>query len=130
MPSTYIGISEVIRRSRFGAARALNEAANDLKVHSLQITPMEFGPLRASVEVDRANHQHLRAQVSYNTKYAAAQHEGEMTYTRADGTIVHWVARNYTTPGTGSKFLERPLLALVPHLAGYIARGVRSVLGG
>lgn len=50
------------------------------------------------------------ATIEYDSPYAAAQHEGEMTYER-NGKTIEWKATNYTTPGTKKKYLEDPLKA-------------------
>lgn len=50
------------------------------------------------------------ATVEYDSPYAAAQHEGEMTYERG-GKVIEWKAEHYTVPGTKKKYLEDPLKA-------------------
>ena len=120
--------TEIRRRLMHGALEGVNEAAADIFVGALQETPMDTGELRASAERTRATVVDPWAELSWNTVYAAAQHEGEMFYER-DGKVIHWVVRN--RPGGGkTKWLEHEVLAMIPRYERYIARGMRRRLGG
>lgn len=81
-------------RAKAGAARGLRRAAEFVLGESRAIVPIEEGTLARSgaVDVDPVG---LRATVSYDTPYAARQHE-ELTW-RHD-------------PGRQAKYLEQPLL--------------------
>jgi len=69
--------------------------ALEIKEESLEVAPMEFGPLRDSAYADieeRKNGPVVR--VGYTADYAPFVHEMPET-------------NNFTTPGTGPKFLEK-----------------------
>lgn len=57
--------------------------------------------------------------IRYNKEYAAYQHRGH----RRDGTHV---VRNYTTPGTKSKYLEDPAREVFRKKTNYIDRYFRN----
>lgn len=75
------------------AADALNHAANLLRGDSVPLAPKDRGPLRASAQVTLATDDNLTAYVSYDTPYAARQHE-ELDWRHDDGQ---------------AKYLEGPL---------------------
>lgn len=136
-------LSEDVRHKiRAAAADGINEWTNDVAMLSLVEVPK--GPHEHSGEPDdlalaqsirypgndramAANAELLDAAVSYNTVYAAAQHEGQMTYEK-DGEEIYWKVESYTTPGTKDHYLEDPLKAMAPLLEGYVGRHVREVL--
>lgn len=123
---TYLHSDELVRRSKIAAARAVNRAAAEVKVTALQRTPMLEGPLRASMRVEDAEVEHLRARISFNTAYAAAQHEG-VAYQQRGEKIVHWQAEHWTTPGTGPKYLESALHDLLPRYHSYAEYELRRM---
>jgi hypothetical protein len=122
------------------AARAMNVCADDLAARSIDECPMETGTLRGTCQYPSndptgshsATEDDLDAVVSYNTVYAAAQHEGAAlqhrmhpVYPIGDGQfrtntrvikprVIEWVVKRYTTPGTKSHFLSDPLKAMAP----------------
>lgn len=75
------------------AAEALNHAAELLRGDSVPLAPLDRGPLRASAQVTPATSSSLTAHVSYDTPYAARQHE-ELDWHHEDGQ---------------AKYLEGPL---------------------
>ncbi|QIK64150.1 hypothetical protein G7068_13785 [Leucobacter viscericola] len=75
------------------APEALNHAAELLRGDSVPLAPIDRGPLRASVQVTPATAGSLTAYVSYDTPYAARQHE-EMDWRHDEGQ---------------AKYLEGPL---------------------
>lgn len=75
------------------AADALNHAAELLRGDSVPLAPLDRGPLRASAQVTPATTSSLTAYVSYDTPYAARQHE-ELGWRHDDGQ---------------AKYLEGPL---------------------
>lgn len=76
------------------AAAALNHAAELLRGDSVPLAPMDRGDLRGSAQVTPATDSSLTATVSYDTVYAARQHE-ELDWRHDDGQ---------------AKYLEGPLL--------------------
>ena len=82
------------------APQAVYEAGKQLKLdadNETPKTPHKEGALKASGQTELFNGVSvITARVSYNTPYAAKWHEQE--------------ARNWTEPGSGSKYLETPLL--------------------
>lgn len=80
-----------------GAALAVRLAGEDLLAASLPLTPKQEGTLRQSGSVDYGmGAAGPYARVGYGTRYAWAVHEMPNEET------------NWTTPGTGSKYLETP----------------------
>ncbi|WP_336651609.1 MULTISPECIES: hypothetical protein [unclassified Leucobacter] len=75
------------------AAEALNHAAELLRGDSVPLAPIDRGPLRGSAQVTPATEGNLTAYVSYDTPYAARQHE-ELDWRHDDGQ---------------AKYLEGPL---------------------
>ena len=82
---------------------AVGAMANAILQTSKMVTPMKSGRLRYSGQVTGYG---LEREISYNTPYAAYQERGM----RLDGTHV---VRRYTTPGTGSHYLEKTAEAIV-----------------
>lgn len=76
------------------SAEALNHAAELLRGDSVPLAPLDRGPLRASAQVTEATPDNLTAYVSYDTPYAARQHE-ELDWRHDDGQ---------------AKYLEQPLI--------------------
>jgi hypothetical protein len=77
--------------------KALREMAQELKKESDQQIPKKYRELVGTGEIKVKKGE---SSVSYDTVYAAYQHEG------GDGSRV---IKNYTTPGTKKKYLEDPL---------------------
>lgn len=66
----------------------------------------------------------LSVEVSFDTPYAAAQHEGHAVMTRG-GKSYTWRAKRWSEPGTGPKYLEGPLLEMAPRYLRALAENVR-----
>ncbi len=75
------------------APEALNHAAELLRGYSQPLVPMDTGILRATGQVTPATPGNLEAHVSYDTPYAARQHE-ELDWRHDEGQ---------------AKYLEQPL---------------------
>lgn len=75
------------------AAEALNHGAEMLRGDSVPLAPIDRGPLRGSAQVTPATRGNLTAHVSYDTPYAARQHE-ELDWHHDEGQ---------------AKYLEEPL---------------------
>lgn len=97
---------------RAGTARGLGMAAEHVLAKSREVVPIEEATLSRSgtASVDPADEV---AAVSYDTPYAARQHE-ELTW-RHD-------------PGRTAKYLERPLGQTRPDQERLIAQGIRDAL--
>lgn len=76
------------------APEALNHGAELLRGDSQPLAPIDTGILRATGQVTSATESSLIAYVSYDTKYAARQHE-ELGWNHDDGQ---------------AKYLEGPLV--------------------
>lgn len=76
------------------APEALNHGTELLRGDSVPLAPIDRGPLRESAQVTPATSQNLEAHVSYDTPYAARQHE-ELDYHHDEGQ---------------AKYLEEPLV--------------------
>jgi hypothetical protein len=99
---------QVSKATRLAAADGLREASEFLLGESLKVVPREEAILAASgaTDVDPVS---MRATVSFDTPYAARQHE-ELT----------WRHR----PGQTAKYLERPLEQNQQRLQEIIARTI------
>ena len=81
------------------AKKAVYEVSGDLLNESVKLTPIDSGNLRKSGKITETNDRNNRYVLSVSfgdsrVKYAAAVHE---------------INKNYIEPGTGWKYLERPL---------------------
>lgn len=74
----------------------LKELARDILVKSRMVAPFKFGPLRSNSDINRKSLMHW--QVRYHMEYA---------YVQEKGSIKGSPIRNYTTAGTGSKYLSK-----------------------
>lgn len=82
-------------QSRIVLGDALKEGARDILVKAKTKAPFEKGRLRADSEIKRNNA--LSWRISFWSEYARFQEFGGDAKRRV---------RNYTTPGTGKKFLK------------------------
>jgi hypothetical protein len=115
-------------------AEALNKLGDQVAALSLPEVPLEEGTLRGSAVYpsnDDGSHsatpEHLESMVSYNTVYAAAQHEGWALQHRGD-KIILWVVKHHSEPGTKTHFLSDPYKAMVPRMEPFIAASIRKAL--
>lgn len=144
-------IAQIVSRS---AATALNQLADKVAADSLEEVPLLNGELRASAVypgndpegTSAATEEDLEATVSYNTVYAAAQHEGFAEQQRMHPVVfikdvgwrtlvdksyphtVLWVVKKYTEPGTKSHFLGDPFKAMVPRMEPFVSASVAKGL--
>lgn len=87
------------------------EKINQEKV--IPVTPMDTGDLRESLyTVSHITYQGYTLEVGFDTEYAPMVHEWPSTI-------------NWTTPGTGNKYLERPYYSNAYSLPLYIKANVR-----
>jgi hypothetical protein len=100
--------------AKAAAAQGLFLAAQHVKEESSRLVPIEEGTLQrsATVSVDEGE---LVAAVSYDTPYAARQHE-ELTWRHARGRQ--------------AKYLEQPLNGTRAQQTQIIARELKRSLGG
>jgi hypothetical protein len=149
--SRKFSLEEIIKEAKQGAADGINASGDDLAGQAIAETPVEEGTLRASARYpandseSAATPNVLEAQVSFNTPYAAAQHEGQALQHRQfavkpDGHggfftdindikphTVLWVVKNH--PGGGkSHYLSDPLKAMVNRYEQAIARSISERL--
>ena len=89
-------LSSAIRDIEGRNSEGMLEAAKFLQGESMEVVPHDKGVLIGSAfsDVDRNS---LIARVGYTAKYAPFVHEMPATF-------------NYSKPGTGPKFLERPII--------------------
>lgn len=146
---------EVELRVRKAAANAINASGDDLAGRAIEEAPVLTGELRASARFPgndpdaRAYETDLEASVSFNTPYAAAQHEGFAEQHRQYAVVpivksgvvvgfftdktklkphtVQWVVKNH--PGGGkTHYLSDPLKAMVDRYQAVIAASVKKSL--
>lgn len=153
--SEFDKVQQDIRRA---AASAINSFADNVHSHSEPEVPLKFGELKASAlypandPASRCDPENLvaGALVSYNTVYAAAQHEGEATQHRMHPSVpivkggvlvgwftdtskiyeheVEWVVKKHTEVGTKTHYLSGPLMDETPKLERFTALSVAAVL--
>lgn len=134
-------LDEANHRLLRAAGRALAAVGDDLHGRAINRVPLREGTLRGSGEVaflaggqrhlsmrdavEAALHAGdgatLEVEVSFNTPYAAAQHEG------APGPPRSWAGHStltYSQPGTGPKYLEGPLLEEAARYENVLARTI------
>ena len=149
---------DIEERIHEAAARALNQIADGIAADSERETPHDKGELRASAlypgndPASRCEPDDLvsGAMVSYNTVYAAAQHEGwaEQHWIHPRVPIIKggvlvgfytdtskiklkdviWVVKHHTEPGTKTHFLEDPLKAKTPRMELFMAASIDAEL--
>lgn len=84
---------------------------------SKQKVPVERGQLQSSGIITKKSTNVY--QIQYNKKYASYQHRGS----RKDGSRV---VRNYTTSGTGSKYLSIPAGDILSKKTAYFNRYLKT----
>ncbi len=108
---------DLMARVRAAAEIAVDEVADKVLGESINLAPIETGRLRESAKV--TNHRDdvrgYTDQVSFNTPYAARQHE-ELSYQHPNGGQ--------------SKYLESALKSNIPGLEDHIARRVKEAVDG
>lgn len=135
------------------SAQAINQLMDKVAADSLEEVPLEFGELRASAiypgndadGTSTATEDNLEAAASYNTVYAAAQHEGQAIQERNHPVVltkvgwrtllsvdyqhtILWVVKKYTEPGTKAHFLSDPLKAMVPRTEPFVSASIAQAL--
>lgn len=143
---------------RVAAAGALNSFADKVHSDSEPQVPLQFGELKASAlypandPASRCDPDNLTdgAMVSYNTVYAAAQHEGRALQHRMHPVVpivkkgivvgyytdtskiyeheVEWVVTKHSEIGTKDHFLSDPLKDNTPQLERFTALNIAAVL--
>lgn len=89
--------SSISKKLRQAITRGLNKYGEDLQGEVINTTPMDTGELRRSIYLKKATEDNLTIEVG--SRGAIAPYN----------VWVHEIPKtNYTTEGTGHKFLERP----------------------
>lgn len=90
-------MSSIKNKLDVAVARGLNKFGEHLKSKVIDATPMDTGELRRSIYMKEATEGNLTVEVGSSGAIAPYN------------VYVHEIPKlNYTTAGTGSKFLERP----------------------
>lgn len=90
-------MSNVKKKLDIAVARGLNKFGEHLKSKVIDVTPMDTGELRRSIYMKEATEGNLTVEVGSSGAIAPYN------------VYAHEIPKlNYTTAGTGSKFLERP----------------------
>lgn len=113
--SVHVTRNDHIVRARLDGAipEALNKAAEVLRGWSVLLAPLDEGDLRGSAQVTPATSSNPEAWVSYDTVYAARQHE-ELGWFHTEGQ---------------AKYLEEPVTTRADELMKIIAAEVKNRLG-
>ena len=108
---------QFIRRLSAKVDTMLSAMGVDILRLSKQKVPVDRGQLQSSGILEKKGHNVYTIQ--YNKKYASYQHRGA----RKDGTRV---VRNYSTQGTGSKFLSDPASEIMRKKRTYFDRYLKT----
>jgi hypothetical protein len=108
----YVGLAFLNARGIAAVSKAVGEAAEDLQGRSQEITPVDTGTLKASIHVEGPEVRGNEATAKVSTggeasEYAIYVHEG-------------------TSRVAPSKFIERPLLSMIPVYQRYIEEAGRK----
>lgn len=106
-------LSESVRRTDAGVNRAVAEAGEDLLAKTLPVTPLLTGELRQSGFVDHAPGE---AVVGFSAPHALYVHEMPAHY-------------NFTTPGTGPKYLQNTFSRERSRYVRHIQQAARGGIG-
>ncbi|OPX80428.1 MAG: Minor capsid protein [Methanosaeta sp. PtaB.Bin039] len=113
MPGRVIWYGDRLHKAAIQAAiEVARQDADIVKGDAVNQTPLEFGPLRGSANVDAIE---KGSEISFNTKYALVQHEKQFA--------------NYTTPGTGPGYLRQPLLEFADQYQEDVNRAMKAIFG-
>lgn len=137
-----VKLEEARARIYRAGKEGLETALNDLLGRAVERAPKgvggpgidpseDPGRLRASGHVTPIEVQGSRlvGHVRFDTPYAAAQHEGHAIMHRG-GKTYEWVARQWSVPGTGPKYLEGPTTEMLPRYVRAIAASVARATRG
>lgn len=108
-------MSNIKKKLDMAVMRGLNKFGEHLKGKVIDATPMDTGELRRSIYMKEATEENLTVEVGSSgaiAPYNVYVHEIPMT--------------NYTTAGTGSKFLERPFYEEKDKIKGFIKAEVKK----
>lgn len=108
----YIGLPAMIAKGQQAVGEAVVKAANDLQGRSQAITPVDTGTLKASIHVEGP-------MISGNTAEARVATGGESS---EYAIYVH----EGTSRISPRKFIERPLLEMIPVYREYINQAARD----
>jgi hypothetical protein len=115
-------LAKIIARFPKQARAALQRQAERIMTDSKEhYVPVDNSPLKNSGHVSMQTGNRLVAELSFGGAagaYALAVHEHPSSFSPPSwqGKTINW-----TTPGTGAKYLEKPLMRAVPTLARDIA---------
>lgn len=113
MPSvTYIGLPVMIAKGQHAIMEAVGKAAEDLQGRSQAVTPVDTGTLKASIHVEgpMPSGNTVEARVATggeSSEYAIYVHEG-------------------TSRMGAYKYIERPLLSMIPVYEKFISDAARD----
>lgn len=113
------------------AGRALNVLAGRILAEAVDDAPLEDSDLRNSGHVEpevgaQRRGNYVEVEVSFNTPYAAAQHEAEgpPSWEHAKRPLT------YSEPGTGPKYLENALKRHEGEVEAVVAAAVKRAVEG
>ena len=113
MPNVvYIGLPAMIAKGQQAVTEAVGKAAEDLQGRSQAVTPVDTGTLKASIHVEGPT-------ASGNTAEAKVATGGESS---AYAIYVH----EGTSRMGAYKFIERPLLQMIPVYQEFISKAARD----
>lgn len=115
--------AEILRRAMRGAENGVQLGSELVHADSQDGVPVESGALKASARIDGAG---LERTISYNTEYAAAQHEQIAVMHRGETTYL-WQVHNSSGR---RKFLEDALKRNAGNVMTIVAGEIRKALGG
>lgn len=134
----YIGYAALEARAMFALSSAVMKAAEDLQGRAQAETPVKTGTLKASIHVEgpEVGAKSVSARVATGgeaSEYAIAVHEGvgPHTITPTNAQALYWPGaahpvKSVNHPGfAGRKYIERPLLSMLPTYQALISAAAR-----
>lgn len=119
--------SEKPRKIDAGVLGEFRRAGLDLQGKAQSAAPLESGDLRGSAFTRDANIGTPAVETGFEgLPYIIVQHEG--AWRNFMGRYGPKTISNYTTPGTGPKFLERPFLENKPRYKKAVREATRKAL--
>lgn len=108
-------ISDLDKKIDKAVIKGLNKFAYYLHGKILDVTPLDTGELRRSISVREANEKNLEAEIVSSGAIAPYN------------VYVHEIPKtNYTTRGTGAKFMERPFEEEKHKIKDFITKEVKN----
>lgn len=113
----HLRLDEIEAKLKAAIPIAIRLMMEDIKLKADPVTPKRYGVLRGSVSKTMLSNNH--GLIRWNMPYAGVQEVGGRTDPRT-GKWIPFV--NYTTPGTGSKFVEQAVEQVKANSAEYIRK--------